>query len=216
MEKMFAEFLPTGYLKYLGTMGTDIAVEVDVPDDMDYEYMSSYRNQDGVLVLDTTEKLKIQETQNNQIEGSRQKAEAEELRSNLLLKNATRDMSDEELYTYEYAHEAWRVGGRYLQGQVLLYAADGNLYKCQQSLDARAEHPPGSPGTEALYAPVPRPNTSGGVLPWVYNEEVHPGDQREYEGAVYERLIAWNAGTNIWEPSAAPTVWRKVVENELL
>ena len=132
------------------------------------------------------------------------------LRENLLLLAATGSMTDEELFRYEEAMQRWTVGARYLHGQVLLYEVDMNLYKCQQNLDARAEHPPGSAGTEALYALVQRPVEPGGVLPWVYGEEVHPGDRRAFDGVAYERITAWNPGTNIWEPWAAPTVWKKV------
>lgn len=130
------------------------------------------------------------------------------LQNNLMLLAAMKDLTTEELYLYAEACPVWEPGLSFLQGQYLYNQQDDLIYQCLQTLDTREDLPPGVSGAEALYSVVPRPSQGTDVLPWVVNEEVHPGDLRMYNGVVYERLSPWYAGTNIWEPSSVPAVWR--------
>lgn len=129
---------------------------------------------------------------------------------NLLLRQAFSGLNDEEKYRYAHACAKWEPERDYLHGQTLLYEVDGWLYETQQNVRSSVLYPPGSPGTDALYAKVPEPNASSSVLPWVYGEKVDVGDQRMFEGLVYVRVTAWNPGTNIWEPPTVPAVWRLI------
>lgn len=139
-----------------------------------------------------------------------QSLEAENLRMNLLLRQAFSGLTVEEKYRYAHACAAWEPDRDYLHGQTLWYEKDGSLYETQQNVRSVLLYPPGSPGTDALYAKLPKPEASNGVFPWVYGEKVEPGNRRMFEGAVYERIMAWAPGTNIWEPPTVPAVWRLV------
>lgn len=139
-----------------------------------------------------------------------QSLEAENLRMNLLLRQAFAGLTVEEKYRYAHACTKWEPDRDYLHGQTLWYEADGYLYETQQNVRSTLVYPPGSPGTDSLYAKVPEPGGSDDILPWVYGEKVEAGDRRMYEGTVYERVMAWSPGTNIWEPPTVPAVWRPV------
>jgi hypothetical protein len=127
----------------------------------------------------------------------------------MLRKQAADTSDDATLVEMQGLFPVWAVGTSYKAGGVTRHGA--NLYRVMQDHTAQAHQPPDAAGMLAVYAPIQQSAAPGQVLDWVYGEAgLAIGDKRRdpTDGKVYELLQ--HPGANVWEPHAAPSLWRVV------
>jgi hypothetical protein len=128
--------------------------------------------------------------------------------SNQLLKAlriANRGVSDADALEIPLIFELWKPGKKCVAGEILNYK--GLLYRVIQDHTSQANWLPGT-ATLTLYNRI-QVDEPGKVLPWVIDEAVNIGDEREYQGIVYVCVLAHTTQTG-WVPPTAPTLWRVV------
>ena len=103
-----------------------------------------------------------------------------------LLVKASASLSDEDALEAVELYDRWEPDTDYPQDKRLQH--EGELYRVRQSHRSQAIYPPGSPGTEALYAKVERPSqgdSPANPIPYEGNLELYEGKYYAQDGVVY-------------------------------
>ena len=128
---------------------------------------------------------------------NRQKA----LQLRALLVKAAASLSDEDALEAVEFYDRWAADTDYPADKRLQH--EGVLYRTRQAHRSLAIYPPGSPGTEALYARVERPrqgDTPDNPIPYEGNLELFEGKYYAQDGVVY--ICTRSTGTPVYHPLA--------------
>lgn len=119
-----------------------------------------------------------------------------------LLVKASASLSDEDALEALELYDRWAPETDYPQDKRLRH--EGELYRVRQSHRSQAIYPPGSPGTEALYARVERSgqgDTPDNPIPYEGNLELFEGKYYAQDGVVYR--CTRSTGAPVYHPLSA-------------
>ncbi len=122
------------------------------------------------------------------------------LRSKLV--KASASLSDSDALEAVELFDRWAPETEYPADKRLQH--EGELYRVRQLHTSQAIYPPGSPGTEALYARVERPgqgDTPEDPIPYEGNLELYAGKYYAQDGVTYRCLRS--AGAPVYHPLSA-------------
>lgn len=103
-----------------------------------------------------------------------------------LIVKAAASLSDSDALDGIELFNRWAPGTEYPADKRLQH--EGELYRVRQAHRSQAVYPPGSPGTEALYAKVERPgqgDSPADPIPYEGNLELFEGKYYAQDGVVY-------------------------------
>lgn len=118
-----------------------------------------------------------------------------------LLIKASASLSDEDALEAVEFYDRWKADTEYPAEKRLQH--EGELYRVRQLHTSQAIYPPGSPGTEALYARVERPgqgDTPDNPIPYEGNLELYEGKYYAQDGVTY--ICTRSTGTPVYHPLA--------------
>lgn len=118
-----------------------------------------------------------------------------------LLVKASASFSDEDALEAVELFDAWVPDTEYPADKRLQH--EGELYRVRQLHNSQAIYPPGSPGTEALYAKVERHgqgDTPENPIPYEGNLELYEGKYYAQDGVVYR--CTRSTGVPVYHPLA--------------
>ena len=116
-----------------------------------------------------------------------------------LLVKASASLSDEDALEALELYDRWAPETEYSADKRLQH--EGGLYRVRQSHRSQAIYPPGSPGTEALYAKVERPgqgDSPANPIPYEGNLELYEGKYYAQDGVVY--ICTRSTGAPVYHP----------------
>ena len=119
-----------------------------------------------------------------------------------LLVKASASLSDEDALEALELYDRWAPETEYSADKRLQH--EGGLYRVRQSHRSQAIYPPGSPGTEALYARVERPgqgDSPDNPIPYEGNLELYEGKYYAQDGVVY--ICTRSTGAPVYHPLSA-------------
>lgn len=119
-----------------------------------------------------------------------------------LLVKASASLSDEDALEAVELYDRWTPETDYPADKRLQH--EGALYRVRQSHRSQAIYPPGSPGTEALYAKVERPgqgDSPENPIPYEGNLELFEGKYYAQDGVVYR--CTRSTGAPVYHPMSA-------------
>ena len=119
-----------------------------------------------------------------------------------LLVKASASLSDEDALEAVELFDRWVPDTEYPVDKRLQH--EGGLYRVRQLHTSLAIYPPGSPGTEALYARVERPgqgDTPDNPIPYEGNLELFEGKYYAQDGVVYR--CTRSTGAPVYHPLSA-------------
>ena len=119
-----------------------------------------------------------------------------------LIVKASASLSDEDALEAVELYDRWVPDTDYPADKRLQH--EGELYRVRQTHRSQAIYPPGSPGTEALYAKVERPghgDTPENPIPYEGNLELYEGKYYSQDGVVYR--CTRSTGTPVYHPLSA-------------
>ena len=115
---------------------------------------------------------------------------------------AAASLSDEDALEAIELYDRWAPGTDYQADKRLQH--EGVLYRTRQAHRSQAIYPPGSPGTEALYARVQRPDqgdSPDNPIPYEGNLELFEGKYYAQDGVVYR--CTRSTGAPVYHPLSA-------------
>ncbi len=118
-----------------------------------------------------------------------------------LIEQAAVSLSDEDALGGVELFPAWAPDREYPLDKRLQH--EGVLYRVRQFHTSQAIYPPGSPGTEALYARVERSgqgDTPDNPIPYEGNLELYEGKYYAQDGVTY--ICTRGTGTPVYHPLA--------------
>ena len=119
-----------------------------------------------------------------------------------LIVKASASLSDADALEAVELYDRWEPDTAYTLGIRISY--DGKLYRVRQAHRSQAIYPPGSPGTEALYAKVERPgqgDTPEDPIPYEGNLELYQGKYYAQDGVTY--ICTRSTGAPVYHPLSA-------------
>lgn len=118
-----------------------------------------------------------------------------------LIVKASASLSDEDALEALELYDRWAPETDYPADKRLQH--EGGLYRVRQLHTSQAIYPPGSAGTEALYARVERPgqgDTSDNPIPYEGNLELVEGKYYSQDGVTY--VCTRSTGAPVYHPLA--------------
>lgn len=118
-----------------------------------------------------------------------------------LLVKASASLSDEDALNGMELFDRWAPDTEYPADKRLQHEEE--LYRVRQLHTSQAIYPPGSPGTEALYAKVERPgqgDTPDNPIPYEGNLELYAGKYYAQNDVTY--ICIRSTGTPVYHPLA--------------
>lgn len=119
-----------------------------------------------------------------------------------LIVKAVASLSDEDALEAVELYRRWEPETDYAADERLQH--EGELYRVRQSHRSQAIYPPGSTGTEALYARVERPgqgDTPDNPIPYEGNLELYEGKYYAQDGVTYR--CTRSTGAPVYHPLSA-------------
>lgn len=119
-----------------------------------------------------------------------------------LIVKASASLSDADALDAVELFAVWAADTDYWQDKRLQH--EGALYRVRQAHRSQAIYPPGSPGTEALYAKVERPgqgDTPADPIPYEGNLELYQGKYYAQDGVTY--ICTRSTGAPVYHPLSA-------------
>ena len=119
-----------------------------------------------------------------------------------LIVKASASLSDEDALKAVKLFDRWAADTEYPADKRLQH--EGELYRVRQLHTSQAIYPPGSPGTEALYARVERPGQGDSPedpIPYEGNLELYEGKYYAQDGVTY--ICTRSTGTPVYHPLSA-------------
>ena len=119
-----------------------------------------------------------------------------------LIVKAADSLPDEDALEAVELYDRWVADTEYPADKRLQH--EGELYRVRQAHRSQAIYPPGSPGTEALYARVERPgqgDTPDNPIPYEGNLELYEGKYYAQDGVVY--ICTRSTGAPVYHPLSA-------------
>ena len=119
-----------------------------------------------------------------------------------LIVKASASLSDEDALEALELYDRWVPDTDYQQDTRLQH--EGGLYRVRQAHTSQAIYPPGSTGTEALYARVERPgqgDTPDNPIPYEGNLELYEGKYYAQDGVTY--ICTRSTGSPVYHPLSA-------------
>ena len=119
-----------------------------------------------------------------------------------MIVKAAASLSDEDALEAVELYDRWVPDTDYPQDKRLQH--EGELYRVRQLHTSQAIYPPGSAGTEALYARVERPgqgDTPDNPIPYEGNLELYEGKYYAQDGVTY--ICTRGTGTPVYHPLSA-------------
>lgn len=119
-----------------------------------------------------------------------------------LIVKASASLSDSDALEAVELFDRWAADTEYPADKRLQH--EGELYRVRQLHTSQAIYPPGSPGTEALYARVERPgqgDTPDNPIPYEGNMELYEGKYYAQDGVTY--ICIRSTGAPVYHPLSA-------------
>ena len=119
-----------------------------------------------------------------------------------LIVKASASLTDEDALDGIELFDRWAADTDYPADTRLQH--EGELYRVRQAHRSQAIYPPGSPGTEALYARVERPgqgDTPENPIPYEGNLELYEGKYYAQDGVTY--ICTRSTGAPVYHPLSA-------------
>lgn len=119
-----------------------------------------------------------------------------------LIEKASASLDDEDALEAVELFPVWAADTLYQINTRL--RREGKLYRVRQTITSSALYPPGSPGTEALYAEVEKPgqgDTPDNPIPYNNNMELIKDKYYSQDGVVY--ICTRSTGVPVYNPLSA-------------